>query len=254
MKYKTNEEGGDNMSNDILTLNNIGVTSSLEQLCTCDKSLKSSDSSFDFNSILSSEESEETLTDNINYSLLTYGVSNVPTGIVSNIYSNINENLNVRNELISSINTSELPSNSVEITNTNLTQKEQIEDAVKKVSQKYGVDANLIKSVIKTESNFNPNAVSGAGAKGLMQIMPSNFKNLGISDPFNIYQNVEGGTKLLKEYIDKYDGDVEMALMAYNGGPTRMKNRGVTSIEHIYKMPKETQNYVKKVMKYYKGE
>lgn len=242
------------MSNDILALNNVGLNSTLEQICTCDKSTKGLSSDLEFDTVLLSEKSEDTLKDTINYSLLTYGISNVPTGIVNNIYSNINENLNVRNEAISSTNTLEQSSNLVEITNTNLTQKEQIEDAVKKASQKYGVDANLIKSVIKTESNFNPNAVSGAGAKGLMQIMPSNFKNLGISDPFNIYQNVDGGTKLLKEYMNKYNGDTEMALMAYNGGPTRMKNRGVTSIRDIYKMPKETQNYVKKVMSYYKGE
>ena len=63
----------------------------------------------------------------------------------------------------------------------------------------------------------------------------------------------DGGTRHIKEYLDKYNGDVEMALMAYNGGPTRMAKRGVKSINDIYKMPKETQNYVPKVMKYYKG-
>ena len=86
-----------------------------------------------------------------------------------------------------------------------------------------------------------------------MQLMPENCKDLGISDPFNIEQNIDGGTRHIKEYLDKYNGDVEMALMAYNGGPTRMARRGVKSINDIYKMPKETQNYVPKVMKYYKG-
>lgn len=242
------------MSNDILTLNNVINTSSIEELCTCDKSAKSLNSNIEFDSVLSMQQSREVLPNNANNSSLIRGVLNVPTGVINNVYSNLNENLSVRNEVISSTNISQSSSNTVEITNSNSTQKAQIEDAVKKASQKYGVDTNLIKSVMKTESNFNPNAVSGAGAKGLMQIMPANFKSLGISDPFNIYQNVDGGTKLLKEYLDKYNGNVEMALMAYNGGPTRMKNRGVTSVEHIYKMPKETQNYVKKVMKYYKGE
>ena len=136
---------------------------------------------------------------------------------------------------------------------SNLTVDERIENAVQVYSNKYGVDSNLVKAIIKTESNFDPNVVSSAGAKGLMQLMPENCRDLGVEDPFNIEQNIEGGVKHIKEYIDRYDGDIEMALMAYNGGPTRMMNRGVTSIDDIYKMPKETQNYVPKVMSYYRG-
>ena len=196
-----------------------------------------------------------------NYLVNSTGVANVPTGISGiSLHNRVNTNTQeviknpveslIENNIVNSNNTS----NYIEVTNKNATQKKHIEDAVKIASNKYNVDENLIKAVIKTESNFNPNAVSSAGAKGLMQVMPANYKSLGISNPFNIYENIDGGTKLLKQYIDKYNGDIEMALMAYNGGPTRMKNRGVTSIEHIYKMPKETQNYVKKVMKYYKGE
>lgn len=127
----------------------------------------------------------------------------------------------------------------------------RINNAISISAKKYGIDENLIKAIIKVESNFNVNAKSSAGAKGLMQIMPSNYNHLGITDPFNIEQNINGGTKLLKEYMDKYDGNVKMALMAYNGGPGRMKNRGVKSEDDLYKMPKETQNYVSKVMKYY---
>lgn len=246
--------GGDDLSNNVQLINNSLRTSN-EQVCTCsllDKNNRTISNEFDL--LLNNTKTSEA-----SYSMLNYGVSNIPTGIINNIYTNISNNLAIRNEVagyqVNESNSLGLSnaSNNVEITNSNLTQKEQIEDAVKKASKKYGIDANLIKAVIKTESNFNPNVVSRAGAKGLMQIMPSNFKNLGISNPFDIYQNVDGGTKLLKQYIDKYNGDIQMALMAYNGGPTRMKNRGVTSIEHIYKMPKETQNYVKKVMKYYKG-
>lgn len=238
------------MPDNIQLLNSLGISNKYS--CTC--SLLNSDTelvSNEFDSLLNTTSNSE-----VNYSIMNYGLSNVPTGSISNIYSNIQNNLSIRNESISNqiISNISSDSNVVEVTNSNLTQKEQIEDAVKKASQKYGVNENLIKAVIKTESNFNPNVVSSAGAKGLMQIMPSNFKNLGITNPFDIYENINGGTKLLKEYMDKYSGDIQMALMAYNGGPTRMKNRGVTSIDHIYKMPKETQNYVKKVMNYYKGE
>lgn len=235
------------MTNSIQTKGNVNILDT--QLCTCSASNKGNVtalSSDTFDSVLNNlYKAEEN-----NYPLTGYRISNVPMGIVDSLYS---ESLKLKNNYISSVNSTIQGANSVEISNSNLSEKEKIEDAVKKASVKYGVDANLIKAVIKTESNFKTTVVSKAGAKGLMQIMPSNFSKLGITNPFDIYQNVDGGTKLLKEFIDKYDGDVQMALMAYNGGPTRMKNRGVTSIEHIYKMPKETQNYVKKVMNYYKG-
>lgn len=135
----------------------------------------------------------------------------------------------------------------------NLTVDERIENAISKASKQHGVDEKLIKSIIKVESNFDPNVVSSAGAKGLMQLMPENCEAFGVTDPFNIEQNIDAGTRHIKEYLDRYDQDVEMALMAYNGGPTRMMKRGVTSINDIYKMPKETQNYVPKVMNYYRG-
>ena len=143
--------------------------------------------------------------------------------------------------------------NRVESSNKDESVNVRIDNAISTSSKRYGVDENLIRAIIKVESNFDPNVVSKAGAKGLMQLMPENCRDLGITDPFNIEQNIDGGTRHIKEYLDKYDGDVEMALMAYNGGPTRMAKRGVKSINDIYKMPKETQNYVPKVMKYYKG-
>lgn len=130
---------------------------------------------------------------------------------------------------------------------------ERIENAIAISAKKYGVDEKLVKAIIKIESNFDPKVVSLAGAKGLMQLMPENCRDLGISDPFNIEQNIDGGVRHIKEYLDRYNGDMEMALMAYNGGPTRMINRGVRSMNDIYKMPKETQNYVPKVMSYYRG-
>ncbi|MGL5663249.1 MAG: lytic transglycosylase domain-containing protein [Cetobacterium sp.] len=158
----------------------------------------------------------------------------------------VSSNLTVGNSInnLNSINNKEIE---------NLTTDKRIENAISKASKKHGVDEKLIKSIIKVESNFNPNVVSSAGAKGLMQLMPENCKTYGVSDPFNIEQNVDAGTRHIKDYLNKYDQDVEMALMAYNGGPTRMARRGVKSINDIYKMPKETQNYVPKVMKYYRG-
>lgn len=144
-------------------------------------------------------------------------------------------------------------SNKLSPTSKNQDVNSQIEDAIAISSKKYGVDENLIRSIIKVESDFNPKCTSRAGAKGLMQLMPENCRDLGVKDPFDIYQNIDGGTRHIKEYLDKYNGNTEMALMAYNGGPTRMRKRGVNSPQDIYLMPKETQNYVPKVMKYYKG-
>jgi soluble lytic murein transglycosylase-like protein len=130
---------------------------------------------------------------------------------------------------------------------------QKIYSAVSDASKKYGVDSNLILAIINQESNFNPNSTSGAGAEGLMQIMPQNFNSVGITDGYDIDQNVNGGTKLLKSYLDQYNGNTEMALMAYNGGPGTMQKRGVSSASELYKMPQETQNYVPKVMGYYKN-
>ena len=141
----------------------------------------------------------------------------------------------------------------IEVDTKDKSVKSRIENAVEQASKKYNVDANLIKAIIKVESDFNPNTVSSAGAKGLMQLMPENCRDLGVTNPFNIEQNIDAGTRHIKDYIDMFGGSIEMGLMAYNGGPGRMRSRGVESISDLYKMPKETQNYIPKVMKYYRG-
>ena len=120
-----------------------------------------------------------------------------------------------------------------------------INEVIKKAAQKYGIDAHLVKAVIKVESNFNPRAVSKKGAKGLMQIMPSNFKSLFIDDPFNPSQNIMAGTLYLKRLMDRYGKKLTLVLAAYNAGP-----RAVDRYKAIPPFP-ETQNYVRKVMNYY---
>lgn len=193
---------------------------------------------------------------------------NTPLGISSSISNgnssatsnSINNKDNVINSTIPENNYVNIEDDSfietefrIEIKAKDSATKNRISDAVTRASKEYDIDPNLILAVIQTESNFNPSAKSKAGAVGLMQIMPSNFKHLGIKNGYDIEENIMGGTKLLKEYIKRYEGNIEMALMAYNGGPTRMANRGVKSINDIYKMPKETQNYVSKVMSIYRG-
>lgn len=127
----------------------------------------------------------------------------------------------------------------------------EIYDTVNKYATMYGVDPALVLAVIKAESNFDENATSGAGAIGLMQVMDFNLESLGITNGYDIDENIRAGVTILKNYLDDCGGDVSMALMAYNAGPGTMMNRGVTSAEDLYKMPTETQNYVPKVLAYY---
>lgn len=128
-----------------------------------------------------------------------------------------------------------------------------INDAIKYVSDKYGVEEEFIKAVIKQESGFNPNAVSRCGAKGLMQLMPSTAKSLGVENPFNVLDNIDGGTRYLKRLMEAFDGNKELALSAYNGGIGRMNRLGVDTVQEISKMPQETENYVSKVMSNYRN-
>lgn len=128
-----------------------------------------------------------------------------------------------------------------------------IDSAIKYASDKYGVEEELIKAVVKQESSFNPNAVSSAGAQGLMQLMPSTAKSLGVENPFNVLDNIDGGTRYLKRLIEAFGGNKELALSAYNGGIGRMNKLGVDTVEEISKMPKETENYVNKVMNNYRN-
>lgn len=135
--------------------------------------------------------------------------------------------------------------------NSNLGQNEQIELAVDNASQKYGVDKTLIEAVINHESGYNPKAVSSAGAMGLMQLMPVTAQSHGVTNPFNIEQNVDGGTKFLRELLDMYGNTKELALSAYSAGPGTLVKRGVIGKEQIYKLPSETRNFVKDIMKHY---
>ncbi|HIT92669.1 MAG TPA: lytic transglycosylase domain-containing protein [Candidatus Stercorousia faecigallinarum] len=129
--------------------------------------------------------------------------------------------------------------------NTTTASKSQILNVVNQVAEKHEVDEKLVQALIKQESGFNPNAKSKAGAMGLMQLMPSTAKNLGVQDPYNIVQNVEGGVKYLKSMLNKYNGNVILALAAYNAGPGAVdKYDGVPPY-------KETQNYVRNILANY---
>ena len=123
--------------------------------------------------------------------------------------------------------------------------KEEIDRLIEEYSAKNNLDKDFVKSVVRHESGFNVNATSKCGAMGLMQLMPATAKGLGVTDAYNPVQNVEGGVKYLKGLLNKYNGNVILALAAYNAGPGAVDKYG--------NVPpyKETQNYVKSILANY---
>lgn len=118
----------------------------------------------------------------------------------------------------------------------------QIDGHIRHFSRKYGVDYNLVKAVIKVESDFNPNALSPVGAMGLMQLMPETAEILDVDDTFNPEDNINGGVRLLRNLLDRFDNNVSLALAAYHAGSNRVeKYRNVPPI-------KTTQKFVRDVI------
>jgi soluble lytic murein transglycosylase-like protein len=111
----------------------------------------------------------------------------------------------------------------------------------------HNVDPQLVKAVIRAESNWNPDAVSPKGALGLMQLMPSTAALLGVANAFDPFDNIDGGVRYLKHLIDRFNGNLVLALAAYNAGPNLVEKKGA-----VPSIP-ETVAYVKRVMQYYNG-
>jgi len=118
----------------------------------------------------------------------------------------------------------------------------KFEDIIQQASEKYKVDVDLIRAVIKTESGYNPKAVSHCGAMGLMQLMPGTAKGLGVTDPFDPKENIFGGVKLLHRLLGKYKNNISLALAAYNAGSGAVDRYGGIPPYQ------ETQTYIKRVM------
>ena len=123
----------------------------------------------------------------------------------------------------------------------------RFDDEIAAAAKKYRLDPALLKGLIKQESNFNPNAVSPAGAKGLTQLMPGTAAGLGVKNPLDPAQAINGGAKYLRQMLDMFDGDVRKALAGYNAGPGAVKRHG--GIPPYA----ETKNYVTKVLGYAEG-
>ncbi len=123
-------------------------------------------------------------------------------------------------------------------------ERESFEPYIQEAARRYNVPANLVRAVIKVESNFRPQAVSSAGAKGLMQLMPGTAKDMAVSDLFDPRQNILGGTRYLRVLINRFEGDIRLVLAAYHAGPGIVAQRGGIPFE-------ATERYVRSVIKNY---
>jgi hypothetical protein len=124
---------------------------------------------------------------------------------------------------------------------------QEIDAAIDQAASRHNVDPNLVRAVIKVESNFNPNAVSRKGAMGLMQLMPQTARQLKVSNPFDPEQNVDAGVRHLKQLMENYGGDVKLTLAAYNAGQGAVARSA--GVPHFA----ETRNYVKRITQLYYG-
>lgn len=123
--------------------------------------------------------------------------------------------------------------------------QEEIDAAIVQAAARHNVDPNLVRSVVKVESNFNPHAVSRKGAMGLMQLMPSTARSLNVSNPFDPAQNVDAGVRHLKRLLESYGGDVRLSLAAYNAGSAAVaRSAGIPRFA-------ETRSYVRRITNLY---
>ncbi len=125
--------------------------------------------------------------------------------------------------------------------------EQEIEAAIVQAASRHNVDANLVRSVVKVESNYNPNAVSRKGAMGLMQLMPGTARSLNVTNPFDPNQNVDAGVRHLKRLLDNYGGNVSLSLAAYNAGSAAVARSA--GVPHFA----ETRNYVRRITNLYNG-
>ena len=127
---------------------------------------------------------------------------------------------------------------------TGIQSKKEFDHIIHHASKKYDLDPGLLRAVIRAESDFDVNCTSHKGAMGLMQLMPETAKELGVKNPYDPFDNIMAGTRYLKDLMDRYDGNISLALAAYNWGMGNLER-------HPGRLPSETRTYISRVNKYY---
>ena len=120
------------------------------------------------------------------------------------------------------------------------------EHHIQRAARRNNIDPALVKAIIKAESDFDPLAISSAGAQGLMQLMPETAREMEVRDPFDAQENIFGGTRYLRELLNAYNGNLTLSLAAYNAGPSRVIGGQVPPI-------RETRQYIKRVLRWYRN-
>lgn len=197
--------------------------------------------------ILTIKQKIATISNNSNFNEILKKIENKIENSKNNI--NLQSESNSKNKLISNKSVQMpkitfLEQNKKEKDNNLNTTNPKIGSMILEKSKRYEIDPLLISAIMAIESDYNHNVISDKGAIGLMQIMPETAQLLGI-DPYDMNQNIEGGIKYFKQMLEKFSGDVKLALAAYNAGPNAvLKHNGIPPYP-------ETQNYVLKVLKKY---
>lgn len=177
--------------------------------------------------------------DGVPFSQLLDNAGKVNTPVVDKEGKDRSKNISIARAMLSKSN-AVIPKDKSVLMNT-------IENNIREASKKYGVDANLIRAVIRQESDYDPRLLSKAGAQGLMQLMPETANALNLSDPWDVTQNIDGGTRFLRDQLSAFDGNLKLALAAYNSGPEAVRRYNNTIPPYT-----ETQDYVTRVLQYYR--
>ena len=181
-----------------------------------------------------------------NISRVLSRIEEINRRLMSDIYQQTSPMKSRFVEVLNDVNRAKMSSASRNRSGSSISGKtnyDALKDVINECAEKYNIDQELIRAMIQVESGWNTDAVSNKGAQGLMQLMPRTAAMLGVTDPFDPVQNIEGGVRYISDLTDKYRGDIEKALAAYNAGPARVDSGNI---------PEVSKRYVRNIMSIYR--